>query len=118
MTDQNEHEKCECGCADLFVGPAGIVSCNDAECYMRASSWDQWDRVMRAARDVEAGTCTECHGPIYHRRGHPGEYDHQCARMEPTRPCACCDAPATTYSPGRRECVCQEHLLNGEGTPR
>lgn len=26
-----------------------------------------------------AGTCPRCDGPVYHRPGHPGEYDHACA---------------------------------------
>lgn len=27
----------------------------------------------------EAGTCPECNGPVYHRDGKPGEFDHECS---------------------------------------
>jgi hypothetical protein len=27
----------------------------------------------------EAGICTDCRGPVYHRPGKPGEFDHECA---------------------------------------
>lgn len=31
-----------------------------------------------AAFEIMAGVCTECGGPVFHRDGHPGEYDHEC----------------------------------------
>jgi len=27
----------------------------------------------------EAGTCPKCNGPVYHRDGKPGEFDHDCS---------------------------------------
>ena len=31
-----------------------------------------------AESDCYAGDCTTCGGPVFHREGKPGEYDHEC----------------------------------------
>jgi HAMP domain-containing protein len=57
---------------------------------------DASDTLIRAAARVRAlstpaaptkaaGRCTECQGPVYHRPGSPGEYDHECAPAAPKK---------------------------------
>ena len=36
---------------------------------------------------VEAGTCNDCGGPVYHRPGKPGEFDHECKAAPVERVC-------------------------------
>jgi len=33
-----------------------------------------------AESDCYAGDCTTCGGPVFHREGKPGEYDHECRK--------------------------------------
>jgi len=33
-----------------------------------------------AESDCYAGDCTTCGGPVFHRDGKPGEYDHECRK--------------------------------------
>jgi hypothetical protein len=40
-----------------------------------------------AESDCYAGDCTTCGGPVFHREGKPGEYDHEC-RQPTTRTCS------------------------------
>ena len=48
-----DHERCA-GCGWERAAPGGdtLIYCQNKDCGWRAPSWAQWDRVMRAAREV------------------------------------------------------------------
>jgi hypothetical protein len=52
-----DHERCAgCGeetvrCKDLYHG-SGLETVRCSGCLWRAPNWEQWDRVMRAAREL------------------------------------------------------------------
>lgn len=52
-------------------------------------------------RPGEAGTCDTCGGPVYHRAGKPGEFDHECEpRPEDALDSITCDGCGKEYDNG------------------
>ena len=83
--------------------------------------WMLADRALAAADKMgpeAAGNCSKCGGPVYHRPGKPGEYDHECAaddKMGPgeatcgpgtAKPTVPVDVQPPTPMSDERECVC------------
>ena len=120
-------------CADLERALAGVRELADEmECTYGDNCPDfgsrhgrcigcKLHRALAAADKMgpeAAGNCSKCGGPVYHRPGKPGEYDHECAaddKMGPgeatcgpgtAKPTVPVDVQPPTPMSDERECVC------------
>jgi hypothetical protein len=54
-----DHERCA-ECESEAHQPIVYVYCKNRNCGWRAPSWEQWDRVMRAAREAKERSTKIC----------------------------------------------------------
>lgn len=59
--------------------------------------------VEEEPEDHAAGNCTRCGGPVYHRPGAPGEFDHECTSEEEDDCTDCCKPDIPAPSGGKWE---------------
>jgi hypothetical protein len=115
------HVCLDCGAVWRPTQPQAERTCGECACFFANKNWcgQSGAHVLstRIANDCRsfvptqpspvAGDCTSCGGPVLHRDGAPGEYDHDCSPQP---------SPAPGKDAGRCDPGCR-HWSEPEGNP-